>query len=210
MVSAILSQALINTIMISGLFDTNKVLGNGRPNHSGVFILKKSISGFRFHKYHKLSSSPPVQSVFHGYQQMVLMLILGDTDCWERGCWVWFCCHRQHHSHFHFHHHFHCTISKCYRCWSQVILIAERGEAEFGFAAIDSITFKDLSEEPCETFPPQVTTIKISLIRVVHMFGWPNDQRMNISNQSGRWWAQKLWLWRWFLLLDTWLRVEQV
>ena len=39
----------------------------------------------------------------------------------------------------------------------QVILIAERGEAELGFAAIDSLTFKDLSEEPCETFPPQVT-----------------------------------------------------
>ena len=38
----------------------------------------------------------------------------------------------------------------------QVILIAERGEAELGFAAIDSLTFKDLSEEPCETFPPQV------------------------------------------------------
>ena len=39
----------------------------------------------------------------------------------------------------------------------QVILIAERGEAELGFAAIDSLTFKDLSEDPCETFPPQVT-----------------------------------------------------
>ena len=42
----------------------------------------------------------------------------------------------------------------------QVILIAERGEAELGFAAIDSLTFKDLSEEPCATFPPQVTNNK--------------------------------------------------
>ena len=28
---------------------------------------------------------------------MVLMLITGDTDCWERGGWVWFCSNRQHH-----------------------------------------------------------------------------------------------------------------
>ena len=58
----------------------------------------------------------------------------------------------------HLYDQFSMDISIWYWCWLQVMLIAERGEAEFGFAAIDSITFKDLSEEPCETFPPQVTT----------------------------------------------------
>ena len=39
---------------------------------------------------------------------------------------------------------------------TQVMLDAEKGEAKIGFAAVDSLTFKDLSIEPCPTFPPQV------------------------------------------------------
>ena len=40
---------------------------------------------------------------------------------------------------------------------TQVMLDAEKGEAKIGFAAVDSLTFKDLSIEPCPTFPPQVS-----------------------------------------------------
>ena len=51
---------------------------------------------------------------------------------------------------------------------TQVMLDAEKGEeAKIGFAAVDSLTFKDLSIEPCPTFPPQVSNQHVLIKHLV-------------------------------------------
>ena len=48
------------------------------------------------------------------------------------------------------------------------MLEAEKGEeAKIGFAAVDSLTFKDLSIEPCPTFPPQVSNQHVLIKHLV-------------------------------------------
>ena len=51
---------------------------------------------------------------------------------------------------------------------TQVMLDAEKSEeAKIGFAAVDSLTFKDLSIEPCPTFPPQVSSQHVLIEHLV-------------------------------------------
>ena len=62
---------------------------------------------------------------------------------------------------------------------TQVMLEAEKGEAKIGFAAVDSLTFKDLSIEPCPTFPPQVSN---QHVLIKHLVG---------RNQN--FWKREIW-----------------
>ena len=60
------------------------------------------------------------------------------------------------------------------------MLDAEKSEeAKIGFAAVDSLTFKDLSIEPCPTLPPQVSNQHVLIKHLV-------DRNQNF-------WKKEIW-----------------
>ena len=103
-----------------------------------------------------------------------LWLISGDTDRRERWGWGWFRRHRQ---------------PYLQGLLSAITSLSLPSRPTFtfqcltftfqvGFAAIDSLTFKDLSEEPCATFPPQVEP-------KCHFCNFCRGAQINLKNGQG-------------------------